>query len=140
MFGFAQLWFVGRGGDGNKAHFVPCFCISGGFGEKVCHCTFMNEDPALKYFPPEGIQSVWNKRYPSWEQPGANRAAFDECFTLKSRQSGSGTQRTSAAAVLKLLFQRWKLLFQHRCQNRKALAGQATRSSTIRRLAGGYTH
>lgn len=40
MFGFAQLaglfllCFVGRGGDGNKAHFIRCFCISGGFGEK----------------------------------------------------------------------------------------------------------
>lgn len=27
----------------------------------VCCITFKNEDPALKYFPPEGTEGVWNK-------------------------------------------------------------------------------
>lgn len=69
---------------------------------------------------------------------GANGVAFEMYFTLKSRQRvGHPAHLRSSSSSAEAAFPALKLLFQRGCQNRKALAGQAMRSSTVRHLAEG---
>lgn len=67
MFGFARLarlfCFVLLGGEVTVTKHIlfRAFVFLEVLEKKVCRIAFKNEDPALKYFPPAGIQGIWNK-------------------------------------------------------------------------------
>lgn len=131
---FFLLCFVGRGDNGNIVHSIPCFFYYWCFGEKDFTISHWKKNP-LKIRVPLWIIFHWR----GFSMFGINtnimgsnwtKLSNFKCISLRSWQR-VGHPAHLCCISAEAAFLGPKLLFQPRCQNRKALAGQAMRSSKV---------